>query len=870
MPLSLDPNSGIPAGLRKRAFDDVSGVKGHAAGVLYVAPDGDVLLCRRSPGEENYGGWWSLPGGGAEDGETPEEAAKREVGEELGRHGVFGLRLLDRRVTPTGKAFHTFVKTTEEKFQPTLNGEHVGYAWFPLDGLPEKTHPAVRRTLDERLGIGAADMTPEDWNGLREGFLKWTAEEEAEGEHALDDADPLDWGADLDDLPVDSSHDGPWMSVMARDGSRMYRNKNLPGSAEIAGKTVDVDDMLKAHEAPEWVEIKALLAAFEKEHGREPDEKERVALYNEAHRKKGVPGERAHAKAQGVDWGAWNAWCRGEEEKLEKGPFTNEPTDADVRPIPHDHGELEVTTDSALVIALDRESVRQLDQDGRLRVAITAISKANICPYRGGEIPRWRDLGLDQNKIYNLLRDPDELAKAAPTFNGIQLLRIHKPVNATAPQVEEVVGTTGTEAEFVYPYLRNSLVVWTQEGIDFIESEEKKELSSGYHYDADMTPGTFDGKQYDGVMRNLRGNHVALVEQGRAGPDVVVADSMEGLMANAKPTRLAAAALRLTARGINPLLAHDAKVELMPFFADLNTKNFKERKPKVLDGLKAALKGKTIAKDADISHVALALDEVEKVGEKDKAADESVSEPQHKAMEAAAHGHSNLGIPKSVGEEFSDADKGKKFDELPAFLKEKGMSEDDVEHVMGMFPQADKSAAGDVHHHHHYGHDESETDEEKKAREKKAEDSAMIEGGSHMHHHHAADSKGAKDKAMVTKDEMDATLKAALAANAKEIRAAEKDIRIAMDEVRPYVGDLPATLGLDSGSAVRRHALKVLQVEGADAIHESALSTILKMQPKAGAREPDPDRRRTSLGMDAATVKGFNERFPDADRIKLA
>lgn len=39
----------------------------------------------------------------------------------------------------------------------------------------------------------------------------------------------------------------------------------------------------------------------------------------------------------------------------------------------------------------------------------------------------------------------------------------------------------------------------------------------------------------------------------------------------------------------------------------------------------------------------------------------SVSKPQHNAMEAAAHGKSTLGIPKSVGEDFAAADKGKKF-----------------------------------------------------------------------------------------------------------------------------------------------------------------------------------------------------------------
>ena len=37
----------------------------------------------------------------------------------------------------------------------------------------------------------------------------------------------------------------------------------------------------------------------------------------------------------------------------------------------------------------------------------------------------------------------------------------------------------------------------------------------------------------------------------------------------------------------------------------------------------------------------------------------SLSEKQHNAMEAAAHGHSTLGIPKAVGEEFVEADKPK-------------------------------------------------------------------------------------------------------------------------------------------------------------------------------------------------------------------
>ena len=37
----------------------------------------------------------------------------------------------------------------------------------------------------------------------------------------------------------------------------------------------------------------------------------------------------------------------------------------------------------------------------------------------------------------------------------------------------------------------------------------------------------------------------------------------------------------------------------------------------------------------------------------------SVSAKQHRAMEAAAHGHSTLGIPQKVGKEYAAADEAK-------------------------------------------------------------------------------------------------------------------------------------------------------------------------------------------------------------------
>jgi hypothetical protein len=47
-----------------------------------------------------------------------------------------------------------------------------------------------------------------------------------------------------------------------------------------------------------------------------------------------------------------------------------------------------------------------------------------------------------------------------------------------------------------------------------------------------MTPGTYGGIKYDGVMRDIVGNHVALVEEGRAGADVHVGDAALPKMIN--------------------------------------------------------------------------------------------------------------------------------------------------------------------------------------------------------------------------------------------------------------------------------------------------------------------------------------------------
>jgi 8-oxo-dGTP pyrophosphatase MutT (NUDIX family) len=626
--LSTSANSGLPAGARRA--DDMTpeawtGLIGglmeflgeeakepehaadqaepHGAGVAFVTPRGHALFLKRSS-DGDHPNEWAFPGGGLEDGESAEAAARREAREETGHPADGGLRPLDRRATG-GVDFATYAHPVAERFEPKLNGEHVEHAWAPLTDPPQPLHPGVEATLAEKatgndwMPVQGGKMSPFDSGTDPEVSLDDLAEaidaafnesahrrdasgefassgsesgsgtsqqdrEDFEGqarrlsEHAegsgwseqdlADYADEKPAGVDeaIDGVEVDATHDGPWMSCMSKDRRRMYRNKNVPAQAEIDGKAVPVDPILVRHEKAEVDELEKLLTEFQKSNGREPNDEERKAIYLKAHKTKGTPSEKAFVEetyGPGF-WEKWSAWCRGEEAKVEKMPPTNPPEDADVKPIPHGHGDLEaedaawdrainIATDWALKMALD-DSVRSIDYDGRLHVEVANICEANICPYKGEEIPGWEELGLDPDKIYQLLRDPEELEKALPSANSLQILKKHVPVNADDHQPWETVGATGSTATWVAPCIQNSLVIWAQDAIDDIESEAKRSLSPGYHYRPDLTPGSYQGEAYDGVMRDIKFNHLAIVETGRQGENVVIGDTDEVLWALAE------------------------------------------------------------------------------------------------------------------------------------------------------------------------------------------------------------------------------------------------------------------------------------------------------------------------------------------------
>ena len=172
--------------------------------------------------------------------------------------------------------------------------------------------------------------------------------------------------------------------------------------------------------------------------------------------------------------------------------------------------------------AFDR-SARSIDGDGHLHVSSSVITCARVSPYLGAEIPGYVELGLDASRTYHLLRDPDELQRAAPTLAGKPLLNEHVPVSSDNHRHGIVVGAVANPV-WRSPDLSAELTVWDGAAIRAIQNGTERALSAAYKYVPVMTPGTYQGVRYDGCMTNIEFNHVALVSDPRV-PGAMVGDA---------------------------------------------------------------------------------------------------------------------------------------------------------------------------------------------------------------------------------------------------------------------------------------------------------------------------------------------------------
>lgn len=179
----------------------------------------------------------------------------------------------------------------------------------------------------------------------------------------------------------------------------------------------------------------------------------------------------------------------------------------------------------------ESESVRRYDVNGYMEVKGNPLSKVGVFPYLG------RSIGAPEpDRVYMVYRPREELAalECIESFKLVPWIDEHEMLGESAGMtpVEEkgVKGVIGQEVFFDDEtddgMLRGNIKLYSDRLGDSINSGEKKELSAGYRCRYEFSSGVYKGQRYDVVQRDIRGNHVASVRQGRMGPDVAVLDHL--------------------------------------------------------------------------------------------------------------------------------------------------------------------------------------------------------------------------------------------------------------------------------------------------------------------------------------------------------
>lgn len=158
--------------------------------------------------------------------------------------------------------------------------------------------------------------------------------------------------------------------------------------------------------------------------------------------------------------------------------------------------------------------------DGYL-VADVRTARTGIQDYAGYEV------GKPDMQVVRVYRPADQVF-AKHSLGSYA----HRPVTNDHPDEavsaenwrDLAVGQIGDEVARDGEFVRVPLIVMDAAAIKVIE-DGKRELSAGYVCDLAFETGTTpDGQTYDAVQRNIKINHVAIVDRGRAGSQARIGD----------------------------------------------------------------------------------------------------------------------------------------------------------------------------------------------------------------------------------------------------------------------------------------------------------------------------------------------------------
>jgi hypothetical protein len=181
-----------------------------------------------------------------------------------------------------------------------------------------------------------------------------------------------------------------------------------------------------------------------------------------------------------------------------------------------------------LPVAQAAMDLREYDTNGWFEIKNNPLSKVGVYPYLGRSI----DPNAIPDKLYMVLRPAEELG-SPETMDSFRLLPWidnhtmlgNEDDGLTPAEQKGIQGVIGEQINFDGTTLSGNIKVMSEAMANLI-ANGKSELSCGYRCRYEKQSGVFEGQAYDYIQRDMRGNHLALVENGRMGPEVSVLDQM--------------------------------------------------------------------------------------------------------------------------------------------------------------------------------------------------------------------------------------------------------------------------------------------------------------------------------------------------------
>lgn len=176
------------------------------------------------------------------------------------------------------------------------------------------------------------------------------------------------------------------------------------------------------------------------------------------------------------------------------------------------------------MIFLDKSSKRTKDENGFLTIKDNPIAVAGVFEYLHSEL-----FENGEDRVVKVYRDFEDLKAVKDKFSKMPIVFNHQWVGDETNQVDGAI-SEDIRIDEKNLSLISDLTIYNPELVEAIENDKIIELSPGYTGEVVEEKGRFNGQDYDYRQIPNITNHLAVVENGRAGGSLKIQDSKIKIM----------------------------------------------------------------------------------------------------------------------------------------------------------------------------------------------------------------------------------------------------------------------------------------------------------------------------------------------------